>query len=96
MNEELLTKIVAQLEQQSKNFAVAIRTMNEEPARPRWFTPKRMFLNIVRITALSTPTEIQMLACVVHGAVDVLGFSGALKLALELRRKNAGRKTEGK
>ena len=92
--ENLLIKVVEQFEEQSKNFAVAVRTMNENPNGPRWFTPKRMFLNAVRIATLSSPVEIQVLGCAVHGAIDVLGFSGALKLVLELRRKNA-RKSSG-
>lgn len=92
--EALLLRMVEAFEKQSTYFAVAVRHMNENPNGPKWFTPKRMFLNFVRILALSTPKEIQMLACAVHGTVDVLGFSGAVKLVLDLRRKNA-RKSSG-
>lgn len=89
--EKMLLRIVEQFEKESKNFAVAVRTMNEHPNGPKWFTPKRMFLNVVRILALSSPREIQVLACAAYGTIDVLGFSGAVKLVLDLRRKSAGK-----
>lgn len=98
MNEQqegMLIRIVEQFERESKNFAVAVRTMNENPNGPKWFTPKRMFLNLLRVVTVSSPSEIQVIGCAVHGAIDVLGFSGALKLVLELRRKNNARKSSG-
>lgn len=93
--EGLLLKIAEQFERESKNFAVAIRAMNENPNGPKWFTPKRMFLNLVRVATLSSPSEMQVLGCAVHGAIDVLGFSGAIKLVLDLRRKNARKSSTG-
>ena len=93
--EQSILLLAEKFEEFSRQFVVAVRDVNTQ-GPPKWYTTKSMFLNLLRVTALSTPLEVRIIAVAAHGAIDVLGFSGTLKLVLELRRKSARGKKQGK
>jgi hypothetical protein len=92
--EQKIVELAEKFEDFSRQFVVALREVQSQ-GPPKWYTPKRMFLNMLRVTAVASPLELKVIAVAAHGAIDVLGFSGTLKLVLELRRKSAG-KNKGK
>jgi len=98
--EQAIIKIAEGFDEGFKQFAIAL-AQTGGPAEVHWYSPKQLFLRIVRAAATTSPVEFRLVGVVLHGAVDVLGFGGTMRLILELRRKyNADRKrkqdTQGK
>lgn len=68
-------------------FMVAFATSATQE-KEQWYTPRAMFLRLIRVTAIASPPELQIVCVGLHGAISCLGFSGTVKLALELRRRH--------
>lgn len=103
LNEEQLVTLVTKLAQEFESFgdkflvAVESRKYDFKNGPAQWYTPKGMVLRFLRIgTNIATAPEAKIGCAVLHGAIDVIGFSGTLKLVLELRRKHAGKKQQAK
>ena len=88
--------IADNFEKFSDQFRVAF--VSTEGRAHKWYTPRAMFLRVMRVAAHASEgsPEAQLALSAIHGSVDVLGFSGTVKLVLELWRKNAGKKQQAK
>jgi hypothetical protein len=71
----------------SDKFLIAFATSATEKEE-KWYTPRAMFLRLLKVTAVASPPELQIVCVGLHGAISCLGFSGAVNLALKLRRKH--------
>lgn len=93
--ETALLALTKHFEEFSAKFLLAVETKSHDRPAAEWYTPKGMLLRFLRIGAnVTSAPEIKAGCAVLHGALDVLGFSGTLKLVLELRRKHASNKTK--
>jgi hypothetical protein len=84
--EKLLLDLASKFEEFSEKFAVAICTSATQPDE-KWYTPRQMTLRLLKAVAVASPAEITTVCVVLHGAISVLGFKGALKLGIDMRRK---------
>ena len=95
--EEALVKIAESLEKFQAHFRVALHdTQYNAAENSRWYTPKQLLLNVLKISAPALPAELKVVAIAAHGAIDCLGFAETLRLIIELRRKkqNAGKQAK--
>ena len=94
--EEALLQIATKFDKWAELFMVAFATSTTAQVE-KWYTPKAMALRLLKCGASVSPPELRIVCVALHGAVDCLGFSGALQLALELnklRRKNGGKQAK--
>lgn len=85
--EKALVSIASQFEKFSQNFVVAFETHATAQRESKWYSPKQLVLRLIRTAAVASPPEVQVLAVAVHGALDVLGFAGTLRLVINLKRR---------
>lgn len=90
--EKTLVAIAEKFDTFSEQFAVAFVHISQKGPQ-KWYTPKQMLLRLLRIGAqgLAGVPAAQAALAIAHGAIDVLGIPGTVRIVLELRRKHASK-----
>lgn len=82
--EQALIKAAEQIETFLKNLSVGLELKDSD--RRRWYTAQALTLRVLKISAHIAPVEMQLVLGCLHGCIDLFGFSGTLKLGLQLRK----------
>ena len=80
-----IQKIAESIDAALKTVVVGIEMQDSE--KRRWYTPQAIVLKFLRIGSHVAPMEAQLVMGCLHGCVDLFGFSGTVKLALQLKRR---------
>ena len=82
--EKLLVTAAENLEKFLGGLVVGLE--KKDGAARRWYTPTALFLRMMKIGAEIAPTEFRLILGCLHGCVDLFGFAGSVKLAIEMRK----------